>query len=165
MSLDLPSPPGAGRVGGRSPRVTLSHQGCPGDCAAGLVQLGSLISARLDRSFGRRGVTSAAFNTLRVLADSGGAACPHEISDRLSVSRATVTGLLDSLEQRRLVRRLPHPEDRRMLRVEMTPQARRLLARLRPEHDRALRRIFAGLPGRDQQRLNALLARLRTQLD
>ena len=145
--------------------TTLSHQPCPGDCATGLVKLGTLISARLDRSVGPRGLTSAAFNTLRVLRDSGGAACPHEISDRLSVSRATVTGLLDSLEQRRLIRRVPHPQDRRMLRIEMTPLARRLLNRLAPEHDRALRRIFAGLPGRDQQRLHALLTRLRTQLD
>lgn len=149
----------------RSSQVTLGDQPSPGDCAAGLVQLGSLISAQLDRNFGRRGVTSAAFNTLRVLEASGGAACPYEISDQLSVSRATVTGLLDSLEQRRLVRRVPHPDDRRMLRVEITPLARRLLHRLAPEHDRALRRIFGGLPARDQQRLVALLARLRTQLD
>lgn len=141
-----------------------SEQACPGACAAGLVQLGGLISARLERSIGRQGVSSAAYNTLRVLADSGGSACPHEISDRLSVSRATVTGVLDSLEERRLVRRVAHPEDRRMLRVEMTPRARRLLDRLGPEHDRALRRIFAGLPGRDQQRLNVLLTRLRSQL-
>lgn len=149
---------------GPSRHATLSHEPCPGACAAGLVQLASLISARLDRSFGHS-MTSAAFNTLRVLQESGGAACPHEISDRLSVSRATVTGLLDSLEQRRLVRRVPHPEDRRMLRVEITVQARRLLHRLAPEHNRALRRIFAGLPGRDQQRLRALLTRLRAQLD
>ncbi len=142
-----------------------SHRPCEGACAAGLVQLGTLISARLDRSFARRGVTSAAFNVLRFLEESGGAACPHEISERLSVSRATVTGLLDSLERRGLARRVPHRADRRMLRVEMTSEARRLLARLAPEHDRALRGIFVGLPGRDQQRLVALLVRLRTQLN
>jgi len=142
-----------------------STQPCPGACAASLVQLSGLITARLERSFGRQGVSGAAFNTLQVLAASGGAACPHEISDRLSVSRATVTGVLDSLEQRRLVRRAAHPQDRRMLMVQMTPRARRLLDRLAPEHDRALQRIFAGLPGRDQQRLNALLTRLRRQLD
>jgi DNA-binding MarR family transcriptional regulator len=127
--------------------------------------MGGLVNARLERSLGRHGVSGAAFNTLQVLAASGGAACPHEISDRLSVSRATVTGVLDSLEQRHLIRRVAHPQDRRMLRVEMTPRARRLLDRLAPEHDRALRRIFAGLPGRDQQRLNVLLNRLRSQLD
>ncbi len=133
-------------------------------CAANLVQLGCLISAELDRSFRRRGLSGAAFNVLRVLGQSGGSACPHEISERLFVSRATVTGLIDSLERRRLVRRLPHAQDRRMVRVEITGPARQLLAELMPEHNRALRRLFAGLPVQEQGRLVDLLSRLHTHL-
>jgi DNA-binding MarR family transcriptional regulator len=136
----------------------------PGLCATSLVQLGGLISAELDRSLKGRGLSGAAYNLLRVLTESGGTACPYEISARLSVSRATVTGLLDSLESSRLVRRVPHPEDRRMLRVQMTERARTLMAELIPEHDRAVRRMFAGLPAPEQRRLVSLLGRLHTQL-
>lgn len=145
-------------------RTRLKQGPCTGACATNLVQLASLINAELDRSFRRRRLSGAAFNVLRVLGEAGGVACPYEISDRLSVSRATVTGLLDSLEQRRLVRRVAHAQDRRMLKVQMTGQARRLLAQLGPEHDRALRGIFAGLPVPDQQRLEDLLGRLHTHV-
>jgi DNA-binding MarR family transcriptional regulator len=148
-------------------RVYLSRkrsQAEPGSCAASLVHLGSLISAQLDRGLRGRGLSGAAFNVLRVLSESDGAACPYEISERLSVSRATITGLLDSLESSRLVRRVPHPVDRRMLRVEMTERARRLMVDLRPEQERALRRMFAGIPAREQRRLVSLLGRLQTHL-
>jgi DNA-binding MarR family transcriptional regulator len=46
---------------------------------------------------------------------------PSELGDRLIVTRATVTGLLDSLERRGFVRRSAHPIDRRSLVVEITP--------------------------------------------
>ncbi len=135
-----------------------------GACAAGLRQLGSLISSELDRSVRRQGFSSAAFGVLQVLHESGGSAAPHQISDRLAVSRATVTGLLDGLERRRLVRRVRHPDDRRRLRVEMTDRARILLAEILPEHNRAVGRIFAGLGALEQQQLVSLLNRLQAHL-
>lgn len=137
---------------------------CAGACAAGLRQLSTLVSAELDRSLRRRGFSSAAFNVLQVLRESGGAAAPHEISDRLGVSRATVTGLVDALERRRLVRRARHPGDRRMLRVEITARAGVLLTQMVPEHNRTVRRIFGGLPAADQQQLRTLLGRLQAHL-
>ena len=41
---------------------------------------------------------------------------PSELGERLIVTRATVTGLLDSLERRGFVRRSANPTDRRSLR-------------------------------------------------
>jgi DNA-binding MarR family transcriptional regulator len=144
--------------------VARREKPCAGACAAGLRQLGSLISAELDRNVRRQGFSSAAFGVLQVLHESGGWAAPHQLSDRLAVSRATVTGLLDGLERRRLVRRVRHPSDRRMLRVEMTDRARVLLAEMLPEHNRAVGRIFAGLGPLEQQQLVSLLNRLQTHL-
>jgi DNA-binding MarR family transcriptional regulator len=46
---------------------------------------------------------------------------PSELGDRLIVTRATVTGLLDSLERRGYVRRSANPADRRGLLVAITP--------------------------------------------
>jgi DNA-binding MarR family transcriptional regulator len=143
-----------------------ASRGTPGAdaCAAGLRQLGSLVSTELDRSLRRRGFSSAAFGVLQVLHQSGGSAAPHEISDRLAVSRATVTGLLDGLEHRRLVRRTPDPGDRRRLRVQLTGRARVVLAEMLPAHTRAVHRIFAVLPAADQQQLVELLGRIRARL-
>ena len=46
-----------------------------------------------------------------------GVASPAGIAQRLGISRAVVTGLLDRLEERGLTRREPDPADRRRLRV------------------------------------------------
>lgn len=51
-----------------------------------------------------------------------GAMSPSELGERLIVTRATVTGLLDSLERRGFVRRSANPADRRSLLVEITPE-------------------------------------------
>jgi DNA-binding MarR family transcriptional regulator len=49
-----------------------------------------------------------------------GVTSPAGIAQRLGISRAVVTGLLDRLEERGLVRREPDPADRRRLRIVLT---------------------------------------------
>ena len=56
---------------------------------------------------------------------------PSELGDRLIVTRATVTGLLDSLERRGFVRRSANPADRRSLLVEITPTGLEVIQQVR----------------------------------
>lgn len=65
-------------------------------------------------------VSAAGGLVLGLLRDYG-TMSPSELGDRLIVTRATVTGLLDSLERRGYVRRSANPADRRGLLAEITP--------------------------------------------
>ena len=65
-------------------------------------------------------VSAAGGLVLGILRDHG-TMTPSELGERLIVTRATVTGLLDSLERTGFVRRSPNPADRRSLVVEITP--------------------------------------------
>jgi DNA-binding MarR family transcriptional regulator len=56
---------------------------------------------------------------------------PSELGDRLIVTRATVTGLLDSLERRGFVRRSANAADRRSLVVEITPAGLEVIQQVR----------------------------------
>jgi DNA-binding MarR family transcriptional regulator len=56
---------------------------------------------------------------------------PSGLGDRLIVTRAIVTGLLDSLERRGLVRRSANPADRRSLVVEITPAGLEVIQQVR----------------------------------
>ena len=76
---------------------------------------------RIGRLLRPLGVSSAGGLVLGLLRDHG-PMTPSELGDRLIVTRATVTGLLDSLERRGYVRRLPHATDRRSLLVELTDE-------------------------------------------
>lgn len=75
-------------------------------------------------------VSAAGGLVLGILRDHGSMS-PSGLSERLIVTRATVTGVLDSLEQRKFVRRSANPADRRSLVVEITPAGLNVLQELR----------------------------------
>lgn len=53
-----------------------------------------------------------------------GSLSPKQLAEALDLTTGTVTALLDRLERAELVTRIPHPQDRRMLRIELTPEGR-----------------------------------------
>jgi len=75
-------------------------------------------------------VSAAGGLVLGILRDHGPMS-PSELSDRLIVTRATVTGVIDSLEQRGFVHRSANPTDRRGVTVEVTPAGLEVLKALR----------------------------------
>ena len=75
-------------------------------------------------------VSAAGGLVLGILRDRG-PVTPSELGERLIVTRATVTGLLDSLEQRGFVRRSPNAADRRSLVIEITAAGLDVLKALR----------------------------------
>jgi len=75
---------------------------------------------RIGRLLRPLGVSAAGGLVLGILRDHG-TMSPSELGERLIVTRATVTGLLDSLERRGCVIRSANPADRRGLLVSITP--------------------------------------------
>lgn len=134
------------------------------ECVINLVRTESLVTAELAARFRAFGLTPAAFNVLMILEGSAGPLCPFEIGERLLVTRGTVTGVLDTLERAGLVRRIPHPADRRMLQIAPTPKARRLLASVCRELFPAEAAMLAGLTSREKETLVRLLGKLQGHL-
>src|SRR4051794_12554920 len=83
------------------------------ECAMNLVFTADLLQKRIATLLQPLHLTPASGLVLSILADAASALPPNAIADRLIISRPTVTGLLDSLERRAYIRRLPHPSDRR----------------------------------------------------
>jgi DNA-binding MarR family transcriptional regulator len=106
----------------------------------------------------------AAFNVLSVLEGAGEPIPPSTIADRMLVSRPTITGLLDSLERRRLVRRATHARDGRMRLVRVTPRGTRIVRAVMPDLHRFERELMTVLGDRDLQRLLAIVATLQHHL-
>jgi DNA-binding MarR family transcriptional regulator len=75
-----------------------------------------------------------------------------------------MTSLLDTLERRNLVRRRPHPHDRRRLLVDMTDESRALVDRFLPEVHAWQHRVMSVLSRSEQTTLLRLLAKLQTGL-
>jgi DNA-binding MarR family transcriptional regulator len=94
------------------------------------IRTADLLFDRIGRLLRPLGVSAAGGLVLGQLRDRG-AMSPSELGDRLIVTRATVTGLLDSLERRGFIRREAHPTDRRSVVIEITPAGLDVLQRLR----------------------------------
>jgi DNA-binding MarR family transcriptional regulator len=86
------------------------------------------------------------------------------ISDELGVTKRNVTALVDALEEEGLVRRRPHPTDRRATVIELTEQGVETTDSMYDEHRAAVSELFAGLSEDEQRELIRLLGTLRDLL-
>src|SRR5262245_7422135 len=85
-------------------------------------------------------LTMQQLRALIVLAASG-ALSAHELASALGIGPTTLTGIVDRLEARGLVHRLPDGRDRRVRRIDLTGSGRRLLHDLnevKRDHQRRL---------------------------
>jgi len=82
---------------------------------------------RLNEAVRPYGLTFARYEVLMLLYFSRAGALPlGKIGERLQVHPTSVTSLIDGLERHDLVRREPHPSDRRATLAAITPKGRRI---------------------------------------
>jgi len=113
---------------------------------------------------GRFGVMMALWgNCQRADCDNEMPLTPAELADRTGVTRATITGLVDTLERAGLVTRTPHPEDRRMMSVGLTPRGNKLLADIMPEHFRRMAWLMDPLSESERKTFVRLLTKVLTR--
>ena len=101
-----------------------------------LSQLGAYLADDFQRRLAPLGVDPRTYAVLLALAASDGQS-QRQLSAQLGIHRNVMVTLIDTLESQGLVRRLPHPEDRRAFAVTLTDKARDLLPAL-DEQGRAL---------------------------
>jgi DNA-binding MarR family transcriptional regulator len=94
------------------------------------IRTADLLFDRIGQLLRPLGVSSAGGLVLGQLRDRGPMS-PSELGERLIVTRATVTGVVDSLERRGYVERSPNPNDRRGIIVELTPAGLDAVAQVR----------------------------------
>lgn len=88
---------------------------------------------------------------------------PAELAEAAGVTRATMTGLVDTLERDGYVRREPNPEDRRTMSVRLTAQGERFLADFLPGHFRTIAALMHTLTEAERKTLVRLLTKIQQQ--
>jgi DNA-binding MarR family transcriptional regulator len=84
------------------------------------------------------------------------------LADSMAVTRATVSGVADTLERHGQLRRDGHPEDRRLVRLELTAAGRRTIEALFPRFNEGEAALVGGLSESEQATLAGLLRRFIT---
>lgn len=108
-----------------------------------------------------RGLTTATYNVLRILRGAGGAGLScGEIGERLIHRVPDVTRLLDRMERDGWVRRERSSDDRRVVRTQLTPAARKAVNALDEPVLELHAAQFADLSVREIEALETALERL-----
>jgi DNA-binding MarR family transcriptional regulator len=134
------------------------------ECAMNLARTGDLVVGRVAAALQPLDVSPAGGLVLGILKDAGQPCTPNFISDRLIVSRATVTGVLDTLAKRGLVRREPHPTDRRMVLVHLTNAGSRTADKVRRVVHRAEAEWMGSMSEHERVQLTELLGKVQRHL-
>lgn len=112
---------------------------------------------------GNCGVTYARMRLLGTL-HCNGPQIMSDISEVLGVTRRNVTALVDALEEEGLVRRMPHPTDRRATIIELTEKGAETTEGTYHGHRAGVAALFANLSEDERQELIRLLGSLREAL-
>jgi MarR family transcriptional regulator, 2-MHQ and catechol-resistance regulon repressor len=115
--------------------------------------------ARLGAGLERHGLTPGQFGALEALYHLG-PLCQHALAEKLLRSGGNLTVVVDNLEKHGWVRRVRQEEDRRMVKIYLTPSGERLIARVFPAHLKDLMEEMASLTATEQSSLRNICRKL-----
>lgn len=131
-----------------------------GDLADQLLRLTKRLNHAHRQHFAPVGVTPAQARLLRTAAHGAEPPRMADLSERLGVVPRQVTSLVDALEERSLVRRVPDTVNRRVTRIEVTEDGRSALKELRRARRSAAEELLAPLSHGQRDELSGLLTLL-----
>ena len=84
-----------------------------------------------------------------------------DLARHMVVGRAAMGSLIDSLEQRDWVERLPNPKDRRVWLIAITPSGEQAAKQIAKIDERLRAELREGISRKERRELNRILNRLR----
>jgi DNA-binding MarR family transcriptional regulator len=111
-----------------------------------LIKTASIVSKALDEFFARHDLSLSRFSVLALLFfryQNG--LTSSDIAEKRSVSKATLTSVLDLLEKEKYIIRLPDPDDRRRQIIRLTSVGFQKLSGMIPDYQQFLHRVIGTL--------------------
>ncbi len=121
------------------------------------------VERAVERDLAGWGLTARQIEIMEYLYhNADGAMTPADLSDEVGLTRSAMTSALDSLEKPGHTSRAPHPTDRRMVAISLTPSGREFIGQRLVERYHKLSRIMGALSKRERA---LLLSAYRKVLD
>ncbi len=123
-----------------------------------IIYTANWISSLQNEFFKPYGISPQQFNILRILRGAGKAVSVQTIKDRMLERAPNATRLMDKLCAKELIDRIPCPEDRRVVHIEITKNGLQLLK----EIDTSIKDdLLHNLSDREAVQLSDLLDKIR----
>jgi DNA-binding MarR family transcriptional regulator len=134
------------------------------ECAQNLILASSRFTEADTRALRRHGLSIAARIMLATIEGAGEPLPASVLAERLLVSGASITSLVDTLERRGLVRRVRPDSDRRVVLIELTDAAQPVIDAYLAEVTALHAAEFAIFTSDEREQLTTLLARLAAHI-
>ena len=130
-------------------------------------RLSLVVEKELEPVFEQWGLNHWSFDMLATLRRAGAPyrLSPTELFRSMMVTSGTMTNRIDRLAEKGLVRRVPDPEDRRGILVELTDQGRELIDSALISHVENEARLLQPLSREEQSTLTVLLRKWLSTLE
>lgn len=115
------------------------------------------------RLFVEEGITEPQFQALMLLVENG-PMLMRKMSDEMLVTPANVTGIMDRLEEKSLVRRTTGKEDRRATIIDITSEGKALYERVAIKKADMLQKALATFTKEELTTLNSLLEKFQGEM-
>jgi DNA-binding MarR family transcriptional regulator len=112
----------------------------------------------------RTKLTPSQFDIIATLGNTEGMTF-RELGERTLITKGTLTGVIDRLEERGLVKRVAQTDDRRCTLVQLTESGQREFERVFPGHVQHCKQPFLGYSDAEFTALERELGRLKASLD
>jgi DNA-binding MarR family transcriptional regulator len=136
----------------------------PSACVAflNLLRTGDVVFAAESEFLASRGVSHGRFTVMMLLnRGCGQASTPAELAEKAGVTRATMTGLIDTLEKDGWVARSSDPQDRRTVLVHFTERGQAVLDAILPDYFRAVSAMMHPLNPQERTQFVELLQKVQ----
>ena len=120
-----------------------------------LIRAAESVMSRVNRSSGLEGLTVSQFGVLEALQHVG-PLCQRELGAKILKSSGNITMVIDNLEKRHLVERRRDRGDRRYVTVHLTPEGKKLIAMIFPQHLERIKTEMRVLSATEQNNLGKL---------
>jgi len=128
-----------------------------------LTDVARLLRKRFEQNARGSGLTRSQWQVLAYLAQNEGIN-QSGLADLLEIEPITLGRIVDKLQTLALIERHPHPSDRRVWLLHLTPAARSKLTQLRRLGDVTRGEALTGVSEADRERLLKTLQALKTNL-
>jgi DNA-binding MarR family transcriptional regulator len=126
---------------------------------------GTAVFEELNAMHSRHNISEGRFGVMVLLnRDLDKPKNPAELADCAQVTRATMTGLIDTLERDGFVKREHAPDDRRMMLVQLTTKGCDFLESILPIYFRRVNSVMSRLTVPERKQLVALMSKIQQGL-
>lgn len=127
----------------------------------GVLRTNELFQHKFGQLFREYGLTQPQYNVLRILYGEGDRLPSLEIASRMITVVPAITGLIDKLEKKELVKRERSEEDRRVWYVKLTKKGEKLIDEMRDSNTAMHKSLVGHMTKKEAKQLVELLEKAR----